>query len=481
MKNVEDFFQEMIEKLSILNDEISKYTFLEDICKFFGISHAFIYEADHVGEFSRKEYYEVIKNNPLPAKINFKKSLGFEFFSELCSKKVIISTDEIEKTSFEQSLVDIFNVNILIFIPILNQHYELAGFVGLGDRRKKSRKTPVDIKKACALLNLLANAVKLEMFQKGIANTEAALSNVLDHIGIDIYVNDYYTHDILYVNKSMAAPYGGVANMIGKKCWQAIFDDKGQPCEFCPQPLLLDEKGNINKTYQWDYERPFDKSWFRVLSSSFPWTDGRIAHLVASVDITESKKNQIVIEKLAQFDYLTGLPNRRSLHDDIQKFIDDDTIFNDKWYLLFCDLDGFKNINDTFGHEAGDALLQGIAEDLKKISSDDIKTYRQGGDEFVVILKDNDSDDFIKKVIKDLFAIFQKKHKYKNNEISCGCSIGVAHYPNDASDSKKIFLRADTAMYRVKKEGRGSVLFCYKDDFINMDDYFSLRSAKQSK
>ncbi len=470
--NQEKFFQEMIEKLSILNDDISKSSFLEDICRFFDISHAFIYEYDRMGEFVRNEYFAIVQSELLAPKMDFKKLLGLEFYSILCSEKVVVCTGECGKSELEEKLCNIFGLGTLVFIPILNQRYELSGFVGLGDRRKKPRHAKAEIHKACSLLTLLANAVKLEMFKTNIVNAEETLSNVLDHIGIDIYVNDYYTHDILYVNKSMAAPYGGVENMLGKKCWQSIFEDKTEPCDFCPQPKLVDGNGKLNKTYQWDYERQFDKSWFRVLSSSFPWTDGRIAHLVASIDITESKKNQILIEKLAQFDYLTGLANRRALHDDVQAFIEDKTKFSDSWYMLFCDLDGFKKVNDTLGHDAGDVLLKGIAKDLKAICSDELRAYRQGGDEFVVLLKDSKSEQHIRDVITKLFEIFRKKYSYNGKDMSCGCSIGAANYPKEASTAKEIFHLADTAMYSVKKEGRGTVRF-YKDGkFLAMDEHF---------
>ncbi len=473
-QNTEMFLQEMIEKLSLLNeDNLSKNSFLEDVCRFFDISHAFIYEANHFGVFTKTDCFELIKNKPLPQTINIKNIIGLELLSQLCSSKVILSLGEPQGDELKKKLSEIFKLNTIVFIPILNQHYELAGFVGLGDKRKHARHAKGELSKSCALISLLANKVKLEMFQNGIANTEAALSNVLDHIGIDVYVNDYYTHDILYVNKSMAAPYGGVDNMIGKKCWASIFTDKTGPCVFCPQPKLLDENGEPNKTYTWDYERPFDKSWFRVLSSSFTWKDGRIAHLVASVDITENKRNQILIEKLAQYDHLTGLANRRSLHDDIQLFISDISKFGEKWYVLFCDLDGFKNINDTLGHQAGDVLLINIANDLKDISTNSIKTYRQGGDEFVVLVKDNGNDVFIKEIIEKLFVLFKKKHEYKGEKIGCGCSIGVAHYPTDATTSKDIFHMADTAMYKVKKEGRGTVRFCKNGDFVSSEVYFS--------
>ncbi len=476
---VEDFFQDMIEKLSILNEEVSKHSFLEDMCTFFDISHAFIYEYNYTGKFLRKEYYQLVTNNSLREEIDIKEELGAELLSELCSKKIILSLGENNDNNsidskLENALKNIFNINSLIFIPILNQNFTLAGFVGLCDRRKEIRRAKTNVNKACALLTLLANTVKLEIFQKGIANAENALANVLDHTGIDIYVNDYYTHDILYANKSMAAPYGGVEKMLGKKCWQSIFTDKTGPCEFCPQPRLLDEEGKLNKTYQWDYERPFDKSWFRVLSSSFPWNDGRIAHLVASVDITESKRNQFIIEKLAHYDYLTGLLNRRSLHSDIELFIADKKAFSEKFYVLFCDLDEFKAINDTLGHDAGDVLLKNVSDEIRKICSSDIKAYRQGGDEFVVIAKDFGSEEFIKNLVKDLFEIFSRKYKYKDSEMSCGCSIGIAHYPSQATNAKEVFQLADTAMYKVKKEGKGCVRFCHKGQTLNMNDYFSV-------
>ncbi len=471
--NQENFFQKMIEKLSILNEDMSKSDFLEEICRFFDISHAFIYEYDGRGKFARKEFFAKVQSGLLSRKFDIKNLLGLEDFSTLCTQKVILCTGFEEKSEFKQKLLDIFGLGTLVFIPILNQRFELVGFVGLGDRRKQSRHAKAEIDKACSLLTLLSNMVKLEMFKKNIENAEATLSNVLDHVGIDIYVNDYYTYDVLYANKSMAEPYGGVENMLGKKCWEAIYVDKEAPCDFCPQPKLLDENGNLNKTYQWDYQRQIDKEWFRVLSSSFPWTDGRIAHLIASVNITESKRSQLLIEKLALFDYLTGLPNRRAMHDDVQAFIADSQKFGKSWYMLFCDLDGFKNINDTLGHEAGDVLLKGIAKDLSDICSDELRAYRQGGDEFVVLLKEQDSKESIKKIINKLFEIFRKTYDYEGAQMSCGCSIGIANYPKDASTSKEIFHLADTAMYRVKKEGRGTARFCKDGDFLEMDEYFN--------
>ena len=105
----------------------------------------------------------------------------------------------------------------------------------------------------------------------------------------DIYVNSFDSHDMLYANESMAAPYGGIEHFEGKKCWQALYKDKTGECEFCPKKHLIDENGQPTKVYSWDYQRPFDKCWFRVFSAAFAWIDGQIAHVITSVDINHQK------------------------------------------------------------------------------------------------------------------------------------------------------------------------------------------------
>ncbi len=465
------FFRHMMEMISIAEEKIfSKTEFLRETCEFFGISHAFIYEIDNSSCYIKKENVTSLPTIKLKDKIDLIKHLGYELFSELSSHKIIITANSQESALFSK-LKELFSCNTLIIIPILNQNYELAGFVGLADRRGSVRNIDIDIKTSSAVLSLLANHVKLEMFTKGIANTERVLNNVLDNIGIDIYVNDYYTHDILYVNQSMAQPYGGVDNMIGKKCWQSIFTDKDGQCDFCPQPRLLDDDKIPNKTYTWDYQRMMDGSWFRVLSSSFPWTDGRIAHLVASIDITESKQNQLLIEKLAQYDYLTGLPNRRSLQDDAEAFAMDPLQFSSRWYMLFCDLDGFKKINDSLGHHAGDILLQKMSKRFKDYPQNLLRAYRHGGDEFVIIIKDTGNITEFERLLDEIFFIFCDNYTFEDHEMRCGCSIGVSHFPDDATSPNDLFFWADSAMYAAKKAGKGVARFHLKDRFLTLEEY----------
>ncbi len=475
MNNVDDFFRKIIEKNSLaVDNHYSKADFLNDICTYFDVSHGFIYEIASGGVFTKNHFYRASYAQKLESTIDLKSILGTQLLSELSSEKIIVSCSDHEKPPLEKKLNEIFLSNTLIFIPILNQHYELSAFIGISDRRNKIRKGNINIRDACSVLTMLSNRVKLEMYQKSSQNAELILHNVLDNVNIDIYANDYYTHDMLYVNKSMAAPYGGVKNMMGKKCWNAIFTDKDGQCEFCPQPKLLDEDDKPTKAYTWDYERKLDGNWFRVFSSCIPWTDGRLAHLVASVDITESKKNQLLIERLAQYDHLTGLPNRRSLEDQLSVFIHDSALFTDKFYVLFCDLDGFKKVNDTLGHDFGDELLKAISKELKKFPSNTLRAYRHGGDEFVILLKNIASKDFVQEMLDKLFDVFTKTYYFSEKEMKCGCSIGVSSYPFDAITPNDLFRLADSAMYSAKKSGKGTVRFSSDNNHLTFDEYFSI-------
>ncbi len=469
------FFLNIINKTSLANNtDFTKADYLEDICTFFDVSNGFVYEINNHGNFSKTHFYTAHFATPFDNEIDLKNILGYELLSKLSSEKIICSSGDDERGDLEIKLHSIFNSNALILIPVLNQHYELSAFVGIVDRRKNIRKDNLDIKTACSIVTLLADKVKLDIFQRNTNNAELILHQVLDNVNIDIYVNDYYTHDMLYVNKSMAAPYGGVENMMGKKCWQAIFTDKLGQCDFCPQHKILDEDNNPTKAYTWDYERKLDGNWFRVFSSCIPWTDGRLGHLVASVDITENKKNQMLIEKLAKFDHLTGLPNRRSLDDQLDLFINDKTLFSSEFFVLFCDLDGFKKVNDTLGHNGGDALLKAISYELSSLVDKTFRAYRQGGDEFVVLIKDFNNSNYLKDTLEKLFTIFCNTYHFEGKEMKCGCSIGVAHYPNNATTKKDLFHMADAAMYSAKKSGKGTVHFYKKDKFITLNDYIKL-------
>ena len=139
------------------------------------------------------------------------------------------------------------------------------------------------------ILGSLSKEIAVREYKEREVRASKTLSSIMNNMGVDIYVNSFDSHDMLYANESMAAPYGGIEHFEGKKCWQALYKDKTGECEFCPKKHLIDENGHPTKVYSWDYQRPFDKCWFRVFSAAFAWIDGQIAHVITSVDIDQQK------------------------------------------------------------------------------------------------------------------------------------------------------------------------------------------------
>ncbi len=470
-----EFYSALMRKINTgTGNIIPKSEVLKDLCTFFGFAYGFVYQKDESGIFKKTDYYQVCKKENTEDSLNIISLLDKDLYEELASLSILLyHKKDKNETQLKSTLAKIFSVQAFVLVPIKNLRDELAGLVCLSDRRAENRLGEFELDNCLSCLSLLVNIIKLEIYEKGISNAEKILARILDHTGIDIYVNDFYTHEILYVNKSMAAPYGGVEKMMGKKCWATIFEGKTGQCDFCPQLKLIDNKGEPTKMYSWDYQRPFDGAWFRVLSSAFPWVDGRLAHLVSSVDITENKNNELLVQKLANCDALTGLANRRKLLKDIDSFMSADSSFGTEWCMLFCDLDGFKEINDTYGHAAGDFLLKEISVRLGRNSKLECKTYRNGGDEFVILLSTPKDNEDLFKAIDSFMKDFTDPCSFEGNKISCGCSVGVVRYPSDGKTSNSLLHFADVAMYEAKNAGKGTVRFynkgsvCSKDELSN--------------
>ena len=293
---------------------------------------------------------------------------------------------------------------------------------------------------------------------------QVTYESIMDSTGIDIYVNDFYTHDILYVNKSMAIPYGGKEVFEGRKCWEVLFPGQTGPCDFCPQKYIIDENEKPSSVYTWDYQRAFDGAWFRVFSSAFYWIDGRLAHVVSSANITDNKQKEELIQYMANYDELTSLPNHRKLLKDgerIIEYIEE----HEKMFLLFFDIDGFKAINDTYGHDEGDNFLIELSQFFKGIPMLKDCVYRKGGDEFVAIIHGKGITKMnVTNLSRFIHSRFQKTWILNKATVKCDVSIGVACYGEDAVTMKELLYISDMAMYQAKKKGPGNI--CYGIDIV---------------
>jgi diguanylate cyclase (GGDEF)-like protein/PAS domain S-box-containing protein len=175
-------------------------------------------------------------------------------------------------------------------------------------------------------------------------------------------------------------------------------------------------------------------------------------------DMTDKKRPDAQIERLALFDQLTGLPNRAQLQDRFKFALQLAQRGGGAMALMFLDLDHFKNINDTLGHSIGDQLLIEVAKRLKAVLREEDTLSRLGGDEFILLLPDTNQEG-ARQVALKLIANVAQSCQIEQYELVNTVSIGIAMYPQDGHDFETLSKNADTAMYRVKRAARND--FCF--------------------
>lgn len=176
-------------------------------------------------------------------------------------------------------------------------------------------------------------------------------------------------------------------------------------------------------------------------------------------DITDRKRAEKKIAHLAHYDYLTDLPNRALFVDVLNHSIALAKRNKRKVAVLFLDLDGFKNINDALGHDAGDLLLKDVAIRFKATIRASDSVARVGGDEFVFVLDNIESDENAALVAKKILIALAEPFNLKGQEYRVGGSIGVAMYPVGSKDPEKLIQQADEAMYLAKQCGKNTWKF----------------------
>ncbi|HKJ95356.1 MAG TPA: EAL domain-containing protein [Gammaproteobacteria bacterium] len=176
-------------------------------------------------------------------------------------------------------------------------------------------------------------------------------------------------------------------------------------------------------------------------------------------DISEQKRIEGDLRHHAYFDALTGLPNRMLFAERLEAAEREAQRHGQLFSLLYVDVDRFKETNDRFGHEAGDALLRSMADRLRECTREHDTVARIGGDEFAVILTDVDNVRSVVTVADKIMTALAPLIRFEGNTISCEASMGIAVYPVDARDADTLRRQADLAMYRAKREGRNSYRF----------------------
>ncbi|MFZ6743478.1 EAL domain-containing protein [Undibacterium sp. JH2W] len=182
---------------------------------------------------------------------------------------------------------------------------------------------------------------------------------------------------------------------------------------------------------------------------------GEIQHYIGIfTDISELKTHEAELDRIAHYDPLTGAPNRRLLADRLGQAVNRANRTNKSLAVCFLDLDGFKDINDKYGHATGDRLLIGVTENLKRVLRADDTLARLGGDEFAVLLSDISSAEESAMILDRVLIGVSQPIQIDVTTVSISASIGVSLYPDDNVDADTLLRHADHAMYLAKEAGK---------------------------
>ena len=213
----------------------------------------------------------------------------------------------------------------------------------------------------------------------------------------------------------------------------------------------LGEFVNVNK---------FGDIYYETASITPIFNDDELTgYLAIKLNVTDYVKQQEKVEFIAHHDNLTLLPNRRSLEKKVNEYIHECLEKEKKFALYFIDLDGFKNVNDTLGHDIGDLLLKEVAKIFKDTLRNEDFVFRIGGDEFAIIIKYSNEEIDLEIIANKIIENINKPIFIKNHEINVGCSIGISLFPKDAQDLKNLLKYSDMAMYKAKQNGKNRVEF----------------------
>lgn len=229
--------------------------------------------------------------------------------------------------------------------------------------------------------------------------------------------------------------------------------------QICIQRLIDNDIKSYQAEQQW-FRKNGEAVWVTYLLTLIRDEKNQPAYFILQIqNITMQKKAEERLRHMAYHDHLTGLANRNKLEQFISHILATARRHKQSFALLFLDLDRFKNINDTVGHEAGDLLLQVIAERLKSCVRETDMVARLGGDEFVLLITDVKKTESVALIAQKILDSIMQVVTINGQEIYITTSIGLSVFPHDGQNMQALMKNADLALYRAKEQGRNNYQF----------------------
>ena len=307
--------------------------------------------------------------------------------------------------------------------------------------------------------------IRLSGMHGELAQTKAFLNAVIDNMPVPVVVRDPMSRKILHVNRAYEKLLGlEGSELVGTTAFD-IFSPEAAQRITVHDTMALSIKDQL-VTDPIDVE--VKPAGYRTISTTRIAVRGKNDQpqfLIAIIDdVTDRQKNEARIERLAHYDTLTNLANRNLFKVRIDEALGRLNRFGSEFALCMVDLDQFKAVNDTIGHQAGDDLLRQVAERIKQTIRDIDVAARLGGDEFALILLPAEGSLAVgaERLAARLVAALSAPYTVDGDEVSIGCSIGIAQAPQDGNTSDELLKNADLALYKSKTSGRNCFHFFHK-------------------
>ncbi|MBQ1750131.1 MAG: EAL domain-containing protein [Lachnospiraceae bacterium] len=379
--------------------------------------------------------------------------LGYPFFN---GRPYTISSDSEIPEEFQQYM-DLCDFQAVVFYPVrINE--ELRMYLQFGTSREH-RWEQEELKFLNDIRKIFQTILSKRIIRNSLTSSYVTLDAILQHTGCGVAVVDVENHQVLFTNETIR---------------QAIPDKTDQDALERIAFLPTEEIGNSTQFHAIEGDL-----WFELTMTEITWVNGNKARLVTVYDITEMKEYQARIERQAYTDPMTGLRNRRGCEEDIAKELRKAEKLPDNQTAgasIYIDLDDFKNINDSLGHETGDLLLQRVAEALVRAAGLEANVYRLGGDEFGILVPTEHSVT-PEAIAQRVIDVFQNPWNLNEKQYYCTCSMGIAYYPRDGRDLSSLFRHADIALHQAKRQGKSKIVYYIDDDAKNIARRLDMEKA----
>ncbi|MGM0453124.1 MAG: sensor domain-containing protein [Thermodesulfobacteriota bacterium] len=257
------------------------------------------------------------------------------------------------------------------------------------------------------------------------------------------------TWEFMEMNPAAEKIFGPIDNLIGKNCWQRYPEAVGSPFY-----LHLHQAVETGHPQHFETRAIVSGKWHEI--HAYP---RKTCLEIYFRDISDRKRFEEEIKHLAYHDLLTGLPNKTLLIDIFNIEAAHARRSNTKIGILFLDLDGFKDINDRFGHAAGDRMLKEVASRLKRRMRGADIVARVGGDEFTILLPNIGNTNGITTIARKIIQDLHRPYAIYGQDLHVTTSIGISVFPDDSTDIETLCRYADIAMYHAKQKGRNNYKF----------------------